>query len=488
MNKEVQESSSSKDWDMVDAVVPPVATTAALTLSVNPRHDIVGTGSGLATTQVCATVAAKVLPDDELERAPVDILVALDVSGSMEGNKLELCKTSIALLMRQLLPRDRFGLVTFSNDAKVEIPLQHMTSQHKTQCLEQIKRLHTLGCTNISAAIGTAIQILQDEKSPNEVRTIFLLTDGHANMGTSQPEQLLQLTRSWLGGKSDGSPPISMHSFGYGQDHNSTLLQQMAECSPGGTYYFVENDSNVSSAFGDALGGVLSVVAQTAILHLSVSEEAKSLGVEIVDVHHVNKAKKEDGSYTVTLGDFYAEETRDVILDVKLACASSVGAPIPHLHVKISFMDTLEKHPATQGPVVCQIARPVGNELSTPSQHVMVQWLRVKTAEELLKAEKLCNEGNLGAARALLDKMLQEIKDEQPNIQSDPLVEQLMEDLNKLKLGMVSHHTYATTGSHTMSNAYRSHQMQRCSAATVNTRNTYRGSMKTAMAKKFTME
>lgn len=75
--------------------------------------------------------------------------------------------------------------------------------------------------------------------------------------------------------------PISLHRFGVGTNHNSNLLKAMASTLPGGSYYFVESDVDVGGAFGDALGGILSVVSQNVVVTLTVPEKAKLLAWEL---------------------------------------------------------------------------------------------------------------------------------------------------------------------------------------------------------------
>ena len=60
-----------------------------------------------------------------------------------------------------------------------------MTSEKKAETLAKIKALQAMGCTNISAAIALSFQELQAVDTPNEIRSVFLLTDGHANQGSS---------------------------------------------------------------------------------------------------------------------------------------------------------------------------------------------------------------------------------------------------------------------------------------------------------------
>jgi len=63
---------------------PPVP---ALELTVTPRHLVIGTTSHLSKTQCCASLIAIDLPTDDGKdaRAPIDMVVALDVSYSIRG-------------------------------------------------------------------------------------------------------------------------------------------------------------------------------------------------------------------------------------------------------------------------------------------------------------------------------------------------------------------------------------------------------------------
>ena len=64
------------------------------------------------------------------------------------------------------------------------------------------------------------------------------------------------------------------------------------------------------------MGGILSVVAQSAVLTIQVPQEA--LGVEIKEVHHERAIQRDSRSSIVNVGDFYLEESRGVIIEVTL--------------------------------------------------------------------------------------------------------------------------------------------------------------------------
>jgi hypothetical protein len=204
----------------------------------------------------------------------------------------------------------------------------------------------------------------------------------------------------------------------------------IADATPGGTYYFVDNDTNVKSTFGDAMGGVLSVVAQSAVVTISVPLTAAALGVEIVNVHHKDKIQRGNGSYTITVGDFYAEETRDVLFDIKLACGEPGLIPIPHAMTQLSYTDTIHKAACTAWPIVCSIARRRGSEVSESNSQVETQWLRIFAAGEMEAADAEAQNNNLQAVIARLNNIMTMLSGAAPAAWSTPLIMALQIDID----------------------------------------------------------
>lgn len=508
---------------------------AALNVKTTPKHSVIGLASKLKT-QVCAVnMTARDLPEDDSQRSAVDIIVALDVSGSMSGYKLDLCKKTLLLLLRVLFPQDRFGLIAYAENATIEIPVQKMNGANKKKCIEKIETLGTRGCTNISAAVGLAREEMRQIETPNEVQTVFLLTDGQANAGIVgiKGNDLLEYTKncfvdenftlegtegaedhavgrrrraSWFRrmtsqhrAEEDKKPaskpaavavdgkafnPITLHCFGVGTDHDSNLLQNMADTTPGGTYYFIEKDADIGTAFGDALGGILSVVAQSVVVTISVPEEAKAKGVQIVKVYHDNIVKRENGSYTVVVGDFYAEESRDVLFDVQLANSGGSEEPCIHAEISVSYTDTILKIPATANATVCMIARPLGDELSPADPHVEVQWTRLMATQAMERANQMAQANDFEGAKACL-RMAQEkvrrTKGSTPAAYNASL-DFLDADMSLVSAGMSSAREYASVGAHTAKSTMQMHSKQRCSTVRSSA---YSSKKKCSMKKQF---
>ena len=502
-------SNFNDDDSAMEIDSPNTSPEQVLSLKVTPKHDSIGIDAhDMVETQVCATLTACDIPDSA--RSPIDLVVVLDISGSMSGNKLQLCKETLELLIRVLQANDRFGLVVYGSHATVKVPIQAMTAQNKEQALATIRAIRTSGMTNLSGGLSLAAQEIKLIVNPNQVQSIFLLTDGHANEGITSQEGLVELTKSiqrtaGAGGASAKdefvyvNAQIPVHCFGYGSDHNSTILREISNASGGGSYYFVDNDSNVKEAFGDAMGGMLSVVAQSTVVKISVPSHAAELGVKINKVHHKEALRREDGSYTVSIGDFYAEESRDVLLNVELPKiveddeSETIPLYIPLVEVSASYTSVVETNCGivNSDPVTCFLSRPEGAEVSKANAHVMTQWLRIFVAQEIEQASQEGDRNQLEVARNRLKEALVTVRKESQGWgESNDLIQSMIRDIELVQDGFASTRQYQAAGGHYAKSRAKGYEYQRQSAPASYCMDdsismAYRSAKKMNMARKF---
>ena len=132
--------------------------------------------------------------ETKISASGVDIVVALDMSGSMASEDFEVAhgRLSRVAMAKDVLtkfiakrPSDRIGLVVFATQAYIASPL---TLDHDF-LLENVDRLE-LGdiddnSTAIGSALSTAINRLREVKSKSKI--VILMTDGQNNAGKIEP-------------------------------------------------------------------------------------------------------------------------------------------------------------------------------------------------------------------------------------------------------------------------------------------------------------
>lgn len=156
------------------------------------------------------------------------------------------------------------------------------------------------------------------------------------------------------------------------------MLSAIAKETPGGAYYFIDNqsESNVTFAFGEAMGGILSVVAQSAVLTVSLPPFASERGIKIVKIHHDEIIARDGGSFSVNIDDFSAEGSRDILFEMLLTNVEHDN-PCPHALVSISYFDVISRKHCTSNLVACSIFRPESDSVSASNVHVEEQWTRI---------------------------------------------------------------------------------------------------------------
>jgi len=111
------------------------------------------------------------------------VVLLIDTSGSMAGNKLEEVKAAATnFIERQDLKKNALAIASFNSGSQVVNPL----GSDQEALVNGISNLNADGGTNIPSGINTAIQELQSGNSQNK-SNILLFTDGVPN---SEPDTI----------------------------------------------------------------------------------------------------------------------------------------------------------------------------------------------------------------------------------------------------------------------------------------------------------
>ncbi|TVU36471.1 hypothetical protein EJB05_18407, partial [Eragrostis curvula] len=164
-------------WD----TVPEVAQDGVLVLKTHCEHPAVARDAAQENFAVLVHAKAPAVAAEVSERAPLDLVTVLDVSGSMAGSKLALLKQAMGFVIDKLGPGDRLSVVTFSCNACRIIRLTRMSDGGKASAKGAVESLRAGGTTNIGDGLRIAAQVLDDRRHKNAVSSVILLSDGQDN-------------------------------------------------------------------------------------------------------------------------------------------------------------------------------------------------------------------------------------------------------------------------------------------------------------------
>ena len=154
-------------------------------------------------------------PAATMNRAPLDVVVVLDRSGSMSGAPLESVTAATAQLLRLAGSDDRVGVVAFDDEVQLVLPLAHHDPDIASRAVRAIQEG---GSTNLSGGWLKGLELLTTAPRAESLRRIIVLTDGHANAGITGADQLVQLIK---GGYGQG---VTTSCIGFDAGYDEQLL------------------------------------------------------------------------------------------------------------------------------------------------------------------------------------------------------------------------------------------------------------------------
>lgn len=171
--------------------------------------------------------------EKEQENPSLGLLLVIDRSGSMSGEKIEMAKDAAKAAVELLGPKDYIGVVAFDHESFWAADLQSAASKASVQ--QKIASIEAGGGTDMGPALEMALSKLQT--SAAKLKHIIVLTDGMSTPGPFY-ELATQMAQQ----------RITLSTVGVGTDTDQELLKKMSEWG-NGRFYFTDNPSSIPQIF-----------------------------------------------------------------------------------------------------------------------------------------------------------------------------------------------------------------------------------------------
>lgn len=230
---------------------PPTEETFAVHLEGAPSK--FGEGKRLKLLRI--GIQGRVIADEN--RKDANLTFVIDTSGSMSyGNRLELVKQALTLLLERLHPEDRVGIVVYGSNARVVLP--HTGIQNREHILTVVNSLVSDGATNAEEGLRMGYELALKNARAGCINRVILCSDGVANVGETGPDAILNEIRTYV----DEGITLTTVGFGMG-NYNDVLMEQLAN-DGNGHYAYVDTLAEARRVFVENLTGTLQIIAKDA--------------------------------------------------------------------------------------------------------------------------------------------------------------------------------------------------------------------------------
>ena len=377
---------------------------SSVTVETQLDRPVLVRGGGEQEVVIKVTVVGGKVVQVEGERAPLNLAVVLDRSGSMTGAKIEKAKQAAMMLIDQLGKDDVISLVVYDSDVDVIASAQRVGGR-QTQLKRLIQRIGPGGSTALYAGVKTGGDQLAEFLDEESINRVLLLSDGIANVGPKSNREITRLGQHLANGG------MSVSTIGLGDDYNEDLMTALAESSDA-NYYFVDDVEMLVEVFESELGELKSVVARKLIVEIEFPKgvtPVRFLGREESFDANGNKG-------TIQFEMLAGEQQRELLVLCRVAPESKAeakDAAVASVNVRYEDAQAAGKLRKVSSRVTAQLSDDAELAENKVDAVVRAEAEVFANADVSRRAIKLADSGDVKAAEKAIDSQIIHLREAQ---------------------------------------------------------------------------
>ena len=281
--------------------IPTPTGDKLITVSTEMVQDKVLKGADGQVTASLNLAAAQLPTFDNESVQAVDLVVVLDRSGSMEGQKLSDARQAVIRLLAQLGPEDRLALVTYSNGVQTQSALVPMNAANRRRLTSALKQIYAGGGTNLGGGLKRGIDMLMQPPDDERQRKVILISDGLANQGITDPDALGRMASAAVENR------FSISTVGVGLDFNEMLMTAIAD-QGAGQYHFLEDPQVFAQVFDSEFQAARHVAAANVNIRIPLEPGVRLVAAGGYPIRH------EQGTAVIQPGNLLSGQSRTLYL------------------------------------------------------------------------------------------------------------------------------------------------------------------------------
>ncbi len=263
---------------------------------------------GRDTVLLKVGVRGKVVGRDRAK--PAHLVFVIDTSGSMDrDDRLPLVRQSLAMVLDQLSDNDRVTVVGYGTEARLLI--ESAPGGDKQRILDAVESLQIGGSTNLLGGVAMGYEVAQRHYITGGVNRVILCSDGVANVGPSEADDLLDQAGSL---RKQG---VTFTSVGFGAgNYDDRILEQLANKGDGG-YLFVGSFDEAKRVFVDDMAATRPTIAFDAKIQVDF-DPARVRRYRLIGYENRDIADADFRNDTVDAGEVGSGQSATALYEIEL--------------------------------------------------------------------------------------------------------------------------------------------------------------------------